>query len=46
MEVPFPARFGWASSLGVRSLAATSGLVSQCPFILETEVGNTEVGTG
>lgn len=46
MEVPFPARFGWASSLGVRSLAATSGLVSQCPFILETEVGNPEVGTG
>lgn len=47
MEIPFLARPGWAagaSSLRVKSLAATSSLASQCPFILENEVGNSEVG--
>lgn len=30
----------------VRSLETTSGLASQCPFILETEVDSPEVGAG
>lgn len=43
MEVPFLAIPEWAEGAG--SLAATSDLVSQCPFILETEFGSREVGT-
>lgn len=38
---------GWdagAGSLRVRSLETTSGLASQGPFILETEVDSPEVG--
>lgn len=43
MEIPFLTIPGWAAGTG--SLAATSNLVSQCPFILETEFGSREVGT-
>lgn len=50
-QIKFPSRpaRGWAAgagSLGGSSLEATSGLASQCRFLLETEVGSPEVGTG